>query len=521
MTDISTPPAGPDASVDASLRPATSSPGLATAPVTRPRLSLRDKRLTLAAATLGSFVALLDSTVVSIALPAIRSDLGGGLESQQWIVNAYLLMLGSLILIGGSLGDVFGERRLFVVGAAGFGLMSAGCGLAPSVGVLISARALQGAFGALLTPASLALIVAAFPPDERGNAIGTWTAYSGIAAVVGPLVGGWLVDALSWRWIFTINLPFILVALMIATRIPVAAASSQRRRPDWLGAGLCAVGLAGPTLGLIRQPGLGWAHPVVAGPIVIGVAVFVLFLLWERHGTADPMLPLRLFRRPNFTWGNAETVLIYGGLGLFFFVLVVFLQQTAGYTALEAGAATIPTTVVLFLFAKRFGALADSHGPRLFMAAGPLVSAGGIIYLLATVDETPAFLRDVLPGTTIFALGLAIVVAPLTAAILADADESTAGIASGVNNAVARVAGLLATAAVGTVAGGALDLGGFRMALAVVAGLLALGGAIGMCGIRNPRRNVAASRCPGGQLVGAPSAVADAPGVSTAAAADR
>jgi EmrB/QacA subfamily drug resistance transporter len=492
------------------LRPS----GLAAASAIRPRLSLGDKRLTLAAATLGSFVVLLDSTVVSIALPAIRSDLGLGLESQQWIVNAYLLMLGSLILIGGSLGDVFGERRLFVLGATGFGVVSAGCALAPSVGALIAARALQGVFGALLTPASLALIVAAFPPDERGKAIGTWTAYSGIAAVVGPVVGGSLIDALSWRWIFAINLPFILIALLVATRTPAATASRPRRRPDWLGAGLCAIGLAGPSLGLVRQPDLGWAHPLVAGPIVIGLAVFVLFLLWERRGAADLMLPLGLFRRPNFTWGNVETLLIYGGLGLLFFVLVVFLQQSAGYTALEAGAATIPTTVVLFLFAKRFGALADRHGPRLFMAAGPLVSAAGVVYLLAMVDESPAFLRDVLPGTTIFALGLAIVVAPLTAAILADADESDAGIASGVNNAVARVAGLLATAAVGTVAGGALDLGGFRMALAAVAGLLALGGAIGLWGIRNPRRDVAAARCAAGQLAGAPSAIADAPGVA-------
>jgi EmrB/QacA subfamily drug resistance transporter len=478
-------------------------------------VSLRDKRLTLAAATIGSFVTLLDSTIVNIALPTIRSDLGGDLESQQWVVNAYLLTLGSLILIGGSLSDVFGARRLFVLGAAGFGVVSAGCALAPSLGALIAARALQGVFGALLTPASLALIVAAFPADERGQAIGTWTAFSGIAAVVGPLVGGWLVDALSWRWIFAINLPVILVALAIATQIPAAAAGRLHRRPDWLGAGLCAIGLAGPTIGLIRQPGLGWADPLVTAPIVIGAAVFVLFLCWERRGTADPMLPLGLFRRHNFIWGNVETALIYGGLGLFFFVLVVFLQQSAGYTALEAGAATIPTTVVLFLLAKRFGTLADAHGPRLFLAVGPLLSASGVIYLLGMVDETPTFLRDLLPGTTIFALGLAIVVAPLTATILADADASTAGIASGVNNAVARVAGLLGTAAVGTVAGGALDLGGFRTALAVVAGLLALGGAIGICGMRNPRRDVAASRCAGGQLAGAPSAIADTPSVAT------
>ena len=471
----------------------------------------RDKHLTLAAATLGSFVVLLDSTVVSIALPAIQSDLGGGLETQQWIVNAYLLMLGSLILIGGSLGDVFGERRLFIVGAAGFGFVSAACAFAPSNGALIGARALQGVFGALLTPASLALIVAAFPRDERGKAIGTWTAYTGVAAVVGPLAGGWLVDALSWRWIFAINLPFILVSVAIAAQMPAVATSRVGRRPDWLGAGLCALALAGPTFALVRQPALGWAHPLVAGPIVVGLAVLLVFLRWERHGASDPMLPLGLFRRSNFTWGNVETALIYGGLGLLFFVLVVFLQQVAGYTALEAGAATIPTTVVMFLLARRFGALADAHGPRPFMAAGPLVAASGVIYLLAMVDETPDLLRDVLPGMTLFALGLAIVVAPLTAAILADAEESTAGIASGVNNAVARVAGLVATAAVGTVAGGALNLDGFRMALAAVAGLLAVGAAIGLRCTDSPRREVAASRCAGGQLVGAPSAVADAP----------
>jgi EmrB/QacA subfamily drug resistance transporter len=449
-------------------------------------LSHRDQRLALAAATLGAFVALLDSTVVSVALPAIRGDLGGGLESQQWIVNAYLLTLGSLILVGGSLGDIVGERRLFAVGAAGFGVLSAACAVAPTVDALIVTRALQGVFGALLTPASLAVIVAAFPPDERGKAIGTWTAYSGIAALVGPLVGGCLVDTLSWRWIFAINVPFILVALVIASRMPaMETARRRRRRPDWLGGVTCAAGLAGPTFGLVRQPGHGWGDALVAVPIAAGLAVFALFLLWERREARDPMLPLGLFGRANFGWGNVETVLVYGGLGLFFFVFVVFLQQVAGYGALAAGAATVPTTVVLFLLSQRFGALADRLGPRRFVAAGPLVAAAGVVYLLAMVDEAPDFLVDIFPGMTILALGLAIVVAPLTAAIVAGADEHSAGVASGVYNAIARVAGLLATAAVGTIAGGTLDLGGFRMALAVATGLLALGGAIGLYGIRS------------------------------------
>jgi EmrB/QacA subfamily drug resistance transporter len=451
-------------------------------------MSVRDQRFTLAAATLGSFVALLESTVVGVALPAISADLGGGLESQQWIVNAYLLALGALILIGGSLGDVFGERRVFLVGATGFGIASVACALAPTAETLIAARGLKGVFGALLTPASLAVIIAAFEPDERGKAIGTWTAFSGIAAVVGPLVGGWLVDGLGWRWIFAVNLPFIAMALLLAARMPAAAPVRAGRRPDWLGAGLCALGLAGPTLALVRQPAHGWSDALVAGPLVAGAVLFGLFLLWERRGARDPMLPLGLFGRSNFAWGNVETFFIYAALGLFFFVLVVFLQQAAGYSALEAGAATIPTTVVLFLFSKRFGALADRLGPRPFMTAGPIVAAAGVLYLIATIDESPALLVDILPGTTIFALGLAMLVSPLTAAVLADADERNAGIASGVNNAVARVAGLLATAAVGTIVGGTLDLGGLRTALAGTTVLLVLGGLIGLWAIRNPRR---------------------------------
>jgi EmrB/QacA subfamily drug resistance transporter len=466
-------------------------------------LSDRDKQLTLVAAVMGSFVALLDSTVVNVALPAIREDLGGGLQGQQWVVNAYLLMLGSLILIGGSLGDVYGERRIFMLGVGGFGAVSALCAAAPSIEVLVGGRALQGAFGALLTPSSLALIIAAFPERERGRAIGTWTAYTGIAAVVGPLAGGWLVDTLSWRWIFAINVPFVLVTLVIATRMPAVERARRGRRPDWVGASLCAVGLAGPTFGLIQQPAYGWGDPRVVLPIVLGLAVFAAFVRWERRAP-DPMLPLGLFTRGNFAWGNVETLAMYGGLGAMFFVLVLFLQQVGGYDALEAGLATLPTTLIMFALSRRFGMLADRIGPRLFMGVGPLVGCAGVLLLLMAVDEDPAFLTEVLPGVAIFSLGLAITVAPLTAAILADADEQNAGIASGVNNAVARVAGLLATAAVGAVIGGTLDVAGFRTALGFAAALLFAGGLVGLLRIRNPRREVHCAECPGGQFAGAP-----------------
>ena len=462
------------------------------------------KRLVLIASIAGSFVVLLDSTVVNVALPAISEDLGGGLSGQQWIVNAYLLMLASLILVGGSLGDLYGEKRIFMIGVGGFGAVSAVCAAAPTIEVLVAGRALQGVFGALLTPASLAIIVSTFPEDERGKAIGTWTAYSGIAMIVGPLVGGWIVDTLDWRWIFAINVPAVLVTLMIATRMPGRVEGMPSRRPDAIGSALCAIGLAGPTFGLVRQPDMGWGDPQVLVPIVAGVLVFGLFLWWERRAR-DPMLPLGLFGRGNFAWGNVETLAMYGGLGAMFFLLTLFLIEVGGYSALKAGSSTLPTTVVMFLLSRRFGALADRHGPRLFMGVGPLVSAAGALILLLSVDERPAYWTEVFPGIVVFAVGLSATVAPLTAAILADAEEQNAGIASGVNNAVARVASLLATASVGVLVGGTLDLDGFRMGLTFAVVLLALGGAIGLFGIRNaPRRDVRCEECPGGQLAGAP-----------------
>jgi EmrB/QacA subfamily drug resistance transporter len=522
--------------------------------------ALRDpKRLSLLAAIMGSFVVGLDSTVVNVALPSISHDLGGGLAGQQWVSNAYLLALGSLILIGGSLGDLLGERRVFAIGVAGFGAVSALCAVAPSIEVLIAGRALQGVFGALLTPSALAVIVSAFGPDERGGAIGSWTAWSGIATVIGPLCGGYLIDATSWRWIFAINVPFVLFTLMlIQIAVPKRARPMREARIDWAGAALCALGLAGPVFALIRQPALGWGSPGVIAPAVVGIALLGAFLWWEGR-TRDPMLPLGLFGRRNFAVGNAQTFAMYGGLGITFFFLVLFLQQVAGYDALQAGLATLPTTIVMFLLSKRSGRLADRYGPRWFMGGGPLVAAVGLA-LMQRIDATPDYVTDVLPALLVFSLGLTATVAPLTATVLADADEHNAGIASGVNNAVARVASLVAVAALGTVVSASFSssidsslgdrplsaaaatavasakdrtlatiytsalpaaerapvadavrdasVDAFHLGMGLSAALVALGGLLGLLGIVNPRRSVRGEDCAGGQLVAAPAAAA-------------
>jgi EmrB/QacA subfamily drug resistance transporter len=518
-------------------------------------LSSSRKRLALIAAIMGSFVAGLDATVVNVALPAIEEDLGGGLAGQQWVSNAYLLALGSLILVGGSLGDLFGERRVFAIGVGGFGLVSLGCAISPSIESLVAFRALQGVFGALLTPSALAIIVAVFSGEERGAAIGTWTAWGGISTVVGPLVGGYLIDVASWRWIFAINVPFVLATLaLIYAAIPRVEEGRAHARVDWIGAALCAIGLAGPVFALIQQPELGWGSPGVLIPGLGGIAVFAAFLVFESR-TANPMLELSLFRRRNFAIGNVQTLSMYAGLSILFFFLVLFLQQVAGYDALEAGLATLPTTAVMFILSKRMGRLSDRFGPRFFMGGGPLLAACGLL-LMMRLDADVDYFTDLLPALLVFALGLTMTVAPLTATVLADADEQNAGIASGINNAIARVAGLLGIAALGAVvaaqfsgaiddrlAGQSLSAAGraavesakernlavidpagldpeegrrlveasesasvtaFRMGMGISAALVALGGLIGAAGIVNRRRPVAAEECSGGQLVGAP-----------------
>jgi EmrB/QacA subfamily drug resistance transporter len=478
----------------------------------------RLQRLTLLAAILGSAVATIDGTIVNVALPAIERDLGGGLSAQQWISNAYMLALGSLILIGGSLGDIYGERRVFSIGVAAFGVLSLVCAVAPTIGVLIVARGLQGAAGALVTPSSLAIIVMAFGPKERGAAIGSWTAWGAIASVAGPLAGGVIIDQASWRWIFALNVPLVLVALVLILRAVPKTERVGRRHVDLRGAALCVLGLGGFVFALIEQPHYGWGSPAILVPLIGGVISLAAFIAYERH-TAEPMLELELFTHRNFAVGNAETFCMYAGLAILFFFLAVFLQEAAGYSALEAGLTTLPVTLVTFALSKRFGALADRLGPRLFMGGGPLVSATGILLMLR-MDTHPSYWSDLLPGLLVFALGLSMTVAPLTATVLADADERDAGIASAVNNAVARVAGLIGVSVIGVVVAGSLvgdtfaanseSVRAFHMALGICAGLVATGGIAGALGIVNPKRPVEAERCPGGQLVGSPQQVADA-----------
>jgi EmrB/QacA subfamily drug resistance transporter len=520
---------------------------------TRPVATSREKQLTLLAAVLGTSVVFLDATVTSVALPAIRGDLGGGLAGQQWVTNAYLLTLSSLLLIGGSLGDVLGQKRVFLVGVAGFGLTSALCAVASSIPELCVFRSMQGACAALVTPTALAVIIHVFPEDERAKAIGTWTSLSSIVGVIGPFIGGVLIAAGSWRLIFLLNAPLVLVTLVLIARgVPPSASAGTGGRLDFLGAFLAAVALSGSVFAVTEEPARGWST-LVAGSLAVGILGAIAFIAHEARARG-PMLPLGLFRERNFTIGNVATLTAYLGLGGVIFLLPVFLQEVSGYSPIQAGLALLPVTSLMIVLSRRFGALADRIGSRVPISLGALVAAGGLL-LLARVDQRADYLSEVLPALLVFGLGLAMLVAPLTATVLGAVEEDHAGVAAAVNTTLSRVAQLFAVAVLGAVVSlafasrvdatlrrTALNPAGraaisrakrqplgspspvgvppgervllratfedasvhaFRVADTIAAVLVASGGLIALAGIRNPRRKVAAELCPAGALCGA------------------
>src|SRR5215469_7066219 len=447
-------------------------------------------RWTLIASILGSSMAFIDGSVVNVALPSIQADLGGGLATQQWVVDAYLLTLGSLILVGGSLGDIFGESRVFAIGVASFAGASVLCALAPDATALIVFRGIQGMAGALLTPASLAMLTATFSGPARGNAIGLWTSWTGISFILGPTLGGWLIDVSSWRTIFIINIPVAAVTLLILMRL---GGMHQKRREDLRvdvpGAILCTGGLGLLVAGFIEQPQLGWGDPLIVGAFIGGAALLGAFVAYELR-TPMPMLPLRLFRLRNFSVTNIETLSVYGGLSGLTTFLTLYLIEFAGFSALHAGISLLPVTIVMFFLSPRMGRLSMQYGPRLFMSLGPCIAGLGVL-AFTRLPQDVNYWVDVLPALLVFAFGLSLTVAPLTTTVLADARAGDAGVASGVNNAVARIAGLLAIAILGILAAGGgdhLTMHGFHVTMAAVAGLLVCGGLIGAIGIRNPRR---------------------------------
>src|ERR1700728_2152836 len=515
--------------------------------------SPREKQLTLLAAVLGTSVVCPDATVTSVALPAIRGDLGGGLAGQQWVTNAYLLPLSSLLLLGGSLGDVLGQKRVFIVGVGGFGLASALCAVASSITELCVFRSVQGVFAALVTPTALAVIIHVFPDDERARAIGTWTALSSIVGVIGPFIGGGLIAAGSWRLIFLLNAPLVLVTVtLIARGVPGRASAGTARRLDLPGALLAALALSGLVFAVTEEPARGW-NTLVIGSLAAGILGAMAFVVREARARA-PMLPLSLFRERNFTIGNVATLTAYLGLGGVIFLLPVFLQEVSGYSPVQAGLALLPVTLLMIVLSRRFGALADRIGSRVLISLGALVAGCGLL-LLASVDQRADYISEVLPALLVFGLGLAMLVAPLTATVLGAVEEDHAGVAAAVNTTLSRVAQLFAVAVLGaarslafpsrvdaTLGQSAIDPAGraaislpkrqplgspslegvhpgerlllraafddasvhaFRVADTIAAILVMSGGLIALAGIRNPRRSVAAELCPAGALCGA------------------
>ncbi|MBO7936361.1 MFS transporter [Streptomyces sp. S9] len=448
---------------------------------------------------LGSSMALLDSTVVNVALPRIGADLDADLADLQWTVNAYMVTLAGLILLGGSLGDRYGRRKVFVVGVVWFAVASLLCGLAPNAAVLVAARALQGVGGALLTPGSLALIQASFHPDDRGRAVGLWSGFGGIGAAVGPFVGGWLVDGPGWRWVFLLNVPLALVCVPVALRhVPESRDSRAHGRFDVLGAVLGAAALALVTYALIEADAFS---PAVVVAAVGGVAAGVAFVVVERR-RADPMMPPDIFASRQFTAVNLVTLCVYAAFGGFFFLAVVQLQVVSGWSALAAGTALLPATLLMLLLSARSGQLGERIGPRIPLTVGPLLCAAGMLLMLR-VGPDASYVADVLPAVLVLGVGMVTLVAPLTATVLASVDVSRAGLASGINNAAARAAGLVAVAALPVLTGmgpeayrspDAFDTA-FRQAMGWCAGVLVLGSALAFATVRRPAPDCTRPEC--------------------------
>ncbi|GGK98119.1 MFS transporter [Mangrovihabitans endophyticus] len=442
-------------------------------------------RWVLLATVLGSSLAFIDATVVNIALPAIGENLGADAAGLQWTINGYALSLASLILLGGSLGDRFGRKRLFQFGVGWFATASLLCGLAPNIEFLIAARVLQGIGGALLTPGALAILEASFVPADRARAIGAWSGLGGIGGALGPFLGGWLVDVANWRLIFLINAPVAAVVILVAARhVPETRNAAAARGLDVPGVLAGAIGLAGLTYGFTAWPVHGPASTRVLGPLAVGVLGMIAFVLVERRST-HPMLPLRVFGSRAFTAANVVTFLVYAANGGVFFLVVVNLQVVAGFSPLTGGISMLPITALMLVLSARAGALSQRIGPRIPMSVGPLVCAVALV-LLSRIGPGAAYLTDVLPAVVIFGLGLSLLVAPLTATALGSLSDAYAGIASGVNNAVARAAGLLAVAALplaaGIGGGNLTDPGDlaptYRHAMLICAGLMVTGGAL-------------------------------------------
>ena len=471
-------------------------PPLTTADVPALSYSSAPGRWVLAITVLGSGIAALDATVVNIALPTIGRDFHTGIAALQWVMTSYILTLAAFLLIGGSLGDRFGRRKVYLIGVVWFALASAACGFAPSVVFLIITRVLQGVGGALLTPGSLAILEASFTPADRARAIGAWSGLGGVAVAAGPLIGGYLISAASWRWIFFINVPIAVVVVALGARhIPESRDPSTTGRLDYAGALAAVVFLTGITFAFIEAPTLGWASPAVLTMALLGVAGLVSFLVRE-HRAAAPMLPLSIFRERQFAAASAVTFIVYGALTGATFLLPVVLQVVSGYSPLASGLALLPLTVIMLALSARSGQLAAKIGPRLQLSVGPFIVGAGLAMLTFSTSGS-SYVADVLPAVVVFGVGLAITVAPLTATAMSSAPAQHAGIASAVNNDLARFGGLLAVAILPALAGitGQAYLhpdalaAGFRIAVLISGGLCAAGGLLAAVTITNPRRD--------------------------------